>query len=159
MPCRRRAVARHACVDFHLHSSKRTLSVCRGGKSFNGAPIGHRRGKVQTNDFGVVLGVQAAKQEDRLLKLGLAQSAGFADSCDGRAAGAGLDRGRRNRGCAHTVRLSLHDRGDAMSRLGGGLERANVVGDRVQIDLDPAQHRLDGKACIICGRTDGDPTD
>src|SRR5207253_831479 len=45
-----------------------------------------------------------------------------------------------DRGCAHAVRLGLDHGGHAVARLSRRLECANVVGNGVEVDFDPAKH-------------------
>jgi prolyl-tRNA synthetase len=153
----RRTVASHAGVDFDLDVGY--LAGLMGGlrQALDRAPVSNGGGQVQGDGVGVVFGIEAAQLEDGLGKTGLTESTCFANAGDGGAAGTCLNRRGGHGGGAHAIRLRLHDCRHAMAWLGGCLERSHVVFDSVQVDLDPAKHRLDGKACIICGRTMATP--
>ena len=96
---------------------------------------------LERDHLGVVLGIEAAQQQDRVAEARLPQSARFADARNRRATRTCLDRRLRHCRGAHAIGLSFDDGGNTLARLRRGLQRADVVGDGIQVNLDPAQHR------------------
>ncbi len=136
----RRAVAGHAGIDLYLNIENAPGASGRGRQALRGRPIGQRWRQRLFEDFGVIFGVEAAEEQNRRRKSGGPQAAGLANAGDGGPARARFDGGVGHRRGTHAIGLRLDHGRDAVARLGGRLQGADVVRDGIQVDLNPTQH-------------------
>ena len=129
---RRCAVARHPRVHFHLDLAYLARRMRGGGHTLGTGPVADGGGCPYRHDFRVVVRIESAKQQNRVGKARFAQTSRLAHAGNSGASGACFDRRLSNSRGTHAIGLGFDHRGDAVTRLRGCLESADIVGDRVE---------------------------
>ena len=132
----------HSGVDLDMNRMRRDVAVDDGG----GEPVdavgrGHRGDEVVGDEFGDDLRRLLAEHEDRSLDTGLAEDHAFRHQRDAESSRPGGQRGATHLDGPVPVTVSLDNRPHLGGR-GSDAQLADVVGDRVEVDLRPRPPRV-----------------